>query len=147
MKRPWESLLRPNLTVYECKAELLSYLHCAAEQVSINEHKRGHIPFFNRLRRVRRCSDDGPHEDEFRRIHKCACASARKRAARPANLKAIIRCFLTLVFPYTTVTGLREPAGVYGVKASADWPFVYGQPWTTSDHFSKRAFLRLETRC
>jgi hypothetical protein len=62
-------------------------------------------------------------------------------------LKAIIRCFLTLVLlPYTTATGLSEPAGVYGVKTSADWPLVYRRPWKRSDHFSKRAFHRLETR-
>ena len=140
---PWETLVRSCCTVHEFKAELLTYLYYAAERVSINEHVQHSST-----------ASDGVVTTGHTRMNSVVSTTVHvlRHASEPPGqrgwlLKAIIRCFLTLVLlPYTTATGLSEPAGVYGVKTSADWPLVYRRPWKRSDHFSKRAFHRLETR-
>ena len=82
VKRPWESLLRSyRISAQDVSARL--NLNYAVFRAGINQHHTKSI-VFNRLRGVVTMGQTRGRIPSY--PHKCACASARKRAARPANL-------------------------------------------------------------
>ena len=147
MKRPWESLLRS----YPSSAQYMSARlnpNYAVFWAGINQHHTKSIVFMGLQGAAR-------HEDEFRRIH--TSVHVLRHASEPpgpANLWswmtsrdhqvsldsciAVHYCYRPLIASWG-----RWGEGICRPRTGL---LYMNEPWTESDHFSKRAARRLETQ-